>query len=447
MMIQDKDLAIGRKTEQGLYDEAKKYMPGGVSRNVLYRQPHAHYVSGASGCYVTDINGVERIDFANNIASLIHGHAHPAIIDAVTQQLQRGTAYTVGTEVEIDYARLLCDRIPSFDKLRFVNSGTEAVMAMIKAARAYTGKPKIAKAEGGYHGSYDFAEVSQSASPATWGEIDTPNSVRHAKGTPQAVLDHVVIIPFNDIERSINILNKHKDDLACVLIDPLPHRIGNAPASREFIQAIYDWTRANNSLLCYDEVICFRVNYEGAQADYPVKPDLTSLGKIIGGGFPIGAFGGRSEVMNILDPGDSEFRFPLSGTFSANPISLTAGKVAMELFNRETVEKLNQKTKIAIGQVKEAGKIADIPMCITGRGSMFKVHFREKAPVSYRDAYDDPNMKKAINAFLEHLYEKRIMVINSCTSVFSTAITQKEIDILSDAMLSGFRHIKPLLIS
>ena len=445
MSIQDKDLAIGQKTEQGLYDEAKKYMPGGVSRNVLYRQPHAHYVSRASGCYVTDINGVERVDFANNIASLIHGHAHPAIIDAVTQQLHRGTAYTVGTEVEIDYARLLCDRIPSFDKLRFVNSGTEAVMAMIKAARAYTGKPKIAKAEGGYHGSYDFAEVSQSASPATWGEIDAPSSVRHAKGTPQSVLDHVVIIPFNDIERSINILNKHREDLACVLIDPVPHRIGNAPASQEFIQAMYDWTRANNALLCYDEVICFRVNYEGAQADYPVKPDLTSLGKIIGGGFPIGAFGGCAEVMNILDPGDAGFRFPLSGTFSANPISLTAGKVAMEMFDRKTVEKLNQTTQIAINQVLEAGKIADIPMCITGRGSMFKVHFREKAPVSYRDAYDYPDMKKAINVFLEHLYEKRIMIINSCTSVVSTAITQKEIDILSDAMLSGFRHIKPLL--
>ncbi len=445
MSIHDKELTIGQKTEEGIYREAKKYLPGGVSRNVLYRQPHPHYVSKASGCYVTDINGVERIDFANNIASLIHGHAHPAITEAVIRQLHKGTAYTIGTEVEIDYAHLLCDRVPGFDKLRFVNSGTEAVMAMIKAARAYTGKPKIAKAEGGYHGSYDFAEISQSASPASWGDIDAPKSVPHAKGTPEAVLDQVVIIPFNDVERSISILNKHKDELACVLIDPIPHRIGNAPASQEFIQAIYNWTRANYTLLCYDEVICFRVNYEGAQADYPVKPDLTSLGKIIGGGFPIGAFAGSAEVMNILDPGDAGFRFPLSGTFSANAISMTAGKVAMELFDREAVETLNQTTQIAIKQIEEAGKIANIPMCITGRGSMFKVHFREKAPVSYRDAYDDPNMKKVIHAFLEHLYEQKIMIINSCTSVVSTAITQKEIDVLSDAMLSGFRHIKPLL--
>lgn len=447
MSSQNKELAAINKTEAGIYAEACNYLPGGVSRNVLYRKPHAYYVSKAQGCYVTDINGVTRVDFANNIASLIHGHAHPAIIEAVTEQLHRGTAYTIGTEIEMEYARLLCNRVPGFDKLRFVNSGTEAVMAMIKAARAYTGKPKIAKAEGGYHGSYDFAEVSQSASPATWGEFEQPGSVPHAKGTPQSVLDEVVIIPFNHVEETLQILDKHADQLACVLIDPVPHRIGNAPATQEFIQAVYDWTRRNNALLCYDEVICFRVNYDGAQADYPVKPDMTALGKIIGGGFPIGAFAGSNEVMNILDPGGSNYRFPLSGTFSANAISMTAGKVAMELFDREAVEKLNKLTQIAAKQVAEAGKIADIPLSITGRGSMFRLHFREKSPHSYRDAFDDEKMRKVIAQFLNHLYEKGIMVINSCTSVLSTAITQKEVDILSDAMLSAFKHIKPLLLA
>jgi glutamate-1-semialdehyde 2,1-aminomutase len=445
MSLQEKELTTSHKSESAIYNEACHYLPGGVSRNVLYRKPHAYYVAKASGCYVTDINGVTRIDFANNIASLIHGHAHPAIVQAVTEQLHRGTAYTIGTEIEVEYAKLLCNRAPSFDKLRFVNSGTEAVMAMLKAARAYTGKSKIAKAEGGYHGSYDFSEVSQSASPATWGDIDAPNSVAHAKGTPQDVLDNVIIIPFNDIERTLKILDNHARELACVLIDPIPHRIGNAPASQEFIQAVYDWTRRNDALLCYDEVICFRANYDGAQADYPVKPDMTALGKIIGGGFPIGAFAGRNDVMNILDPGDSNYRFPLSGTFSANAISMTAGKVAMEMFDREAVQKLNELTRGAAKQIEEAGKIADIPMCITGKGSMFKVHFREKAPVSYRDAYDDEQMRKAISLFLDHLYQKGIMVINSCTSVFSTAITQKEIDVLTESMLSGFKLVRPIL--
>ncbi len=445
MSLQDTELTLGQKSEASIYDEACKYLPGGVSRNVLYRKPHTYYVAKASGCYVTDINGVTRIDFANNIASLIHGHAHPAIVQAVTEQLQRGTAYTIGTEIEVEYAKLLCNRVPSFEKLRFVNSGTEAVMAMLKAARAYTGKPKIAKAEGGYHGSYDFSEVSQSASPATWGDIDAPNSVPHAKGTPQSVLDDVVIIPFNDVERAIKILDRHAAEIACVLIDPIPHRIGNAPASQVFIQAVYDWTRRNDALLCFDEVICFRANYEGAQADYPVKPDMTALGKIIGGGFPIGAFAGSNEVMSILNPGGDNYRFPLSGTFSANAISMTAGMVAMEMFDREAVRKLNIIAGIAAKQVSEAGKIADIPLSITGKGSMFRVHFREKAPVSYRDAYDDEQMRKVISVFLDHMYKQGIMIINSCSSVFSTVITQKEIDVLSEAMLSGFKLIKPLL--
>ncbi|HRS53610.1 MAG TPA: aspartate aminotransferase family protein [Bacteroidales bacterium] len=433
------------KKEEILYSRAIKVLPGGVSRNIIYRKPHPYYVSSAQGCYVFDINGVKKIDFANNVAALIHGHAHPAIVNAVTQQIQKGTAFTIGTAIEVEYAELMCNRVPWFDKIRFVNSGTEAVMSMIKAARAYTGKPKIAKIEGSYHGSYDTAEVSQSASPKTWGDIDNPNSVPNVYATPKGVLDNVVIIHLNDIDRSIKILNKYAGEIACVIIDPVPHRIGMIPASHEFVEAIYNWTRQNNALLCFDEVISFRVNYEGAQADYIHKPDLTSLGKIIGGGFPIGALAGKDEIMSVLDPGNQNYKFPLSGTFSANPVSLTAGKVAMELFNREMVNQINSMSLIAQKQILEAAKIADVPVCISGKGSIFKIHFREKLPFNYRDAYEDEKMKKIMNMFVEHLYEKGIIVINSCSCTISTAITQKEIDILSDSVLSAFKYIKPEL--
>jgi len=433
------------KNEEQLYDHACEVLPGGISRNVVFRKPHPFYVSEASGAYVTDIHGVKRVDFANNIASLIHGHAHPKIVDAVCEQIRKGTAYTLGTEVEIEHASLLCNRVPGFDMIRFMNSGSEAVMAMIKAARAFTGKSKIAKAEGGYHGSYDTAEVSQSASPATWGDIDHPNSVPHVKGTPKAVLDNVVIYHYNDIERTIRILDEHAGEIACVLIDPVPHRIGMVSATPEFVEALYNWTRKNNALLCFDEVICFRVAFEGAQSNYTVKPDLTSLGKIIGGGFPIGAFAGRKDIMNILDPGGSDFRFALSGTFSANPVSMTAGKVAMEMFDQEAVEKVNKFTQIAIKQIYEAGKIAGIPLSITGKGSMFKVHFREIPPTTYRDCYEDTRLKNIMNIFLESMYKEGVIMINSCSSVLSTIIGQKEIDLLSDAMLKSFKNIKPLL--
>ncbi len=445
MSMHDNETIQVLKKEEELYEKACKVLPGGISRNVVFRKPHPFYVSEAKGCYVTDINGNKKVDYANNIASLIHGHAHPQIIEAVYKQMQKGTAYTIGTEIEIEHATLLCNRVPGFDKIRFMNSGTEAVMAMIKAARAFTGKPKIAKAEGGYHGSFDTAEVSQSSSPATWGDIDNPRSVAHVVGTPQAVLDNVVVYHYNDIERTINILNRHAGEIACVLIDPVPHRIGMVQATPEFVEALYKWTRENGALLCFDEVICFRADYEGAQSAYSVRPDLTSMGKIIGGGFPIGAFAGRADIMNILDPGGSDFRFPLSGTFSANPISMTAGKVAMEMLDREAMIKLNNFSQIAINQIKEAGKIAGIPLSITGKGSMFKVHFREVAPKNYRESYEDAHTKMIMNMFLEKMYEEGVIMINSCSCVLSTVIGQPEIDLLSDAMLKSFRHIKPHL--
>ncbi len=434
-----------QKTEDSLYNLACEYLPGGLSRNIIYRKPHPHYVVSASGCYVTDIHGVKRLDCENNIASLIHGHAHPKLVEAVVEQLNRGTAFTSGTEIEIQYAKLLCERVPSFEQIRFVNSGTEAVMGMIKTARAFTGMQKIAKAEGAYHGSYDFAEVSQNASPNTWGDINSPNSVPNVFGTPQGVLNDVIIFPFNDIDRTIAILDRHADEIACIIIDPIPHRIGMMRASNEYIETLFNWTRKNNALLAFDEVICFRVNYDGAQSFFNVKPDLTSLGKMIGGGFPIGAFAGRKDVMSVLDPRTGNARFPLSGTFSANPISMTAGKAAMELFDRDAVNKINNLSQIAIQQILDAGKIAGIPLSIAGAGSMFRLHFMEKPPLSYRESFAVEKMKKVITQFLDHLYEKKVIVVNSCSCMLSTIMTQREIDILTEAMLSAFKHIKPNL--
>lgn len=433
------------KTEEQIYERALKVLPGGISRNIVFRKPHPYYVAEAHGAYVTDIYGVKRADFANNIASLIHGHSHPKIVEAVIEQLQSGTAFSVGTEAEVMHAELLCNRIPSFDKIRFMNSGTEAVMSMIKAARAFTGKAKIAKAEGGYHGSYDAAEVSVGSSPDNWGTIDSPNSVGYVKGTPQGVLDDVVIYPFNDTERTINILNKHKGEIACVIIDPVPHRIGMIQASQEFVEALYKWTRENDALLCFDEVICFRVEYEGTQSYYKVKPDMTSMGKMIGGGFPVGAFAGRKDIMDILDPGGKDFRFSLSGTFSANPMSMVAGRIAMEMFDREAVNKLNKTTEQAKKQVLEAGKVAGIPLSITGTGSLFKVHFRENPPLNYRDSYEDANLKNIMNEFLNKMYDEGIIMVNSCSCFLSTVTEQTEIDLLSEAMLKSFKHIKPML--
>lgn len=427
-----------------IYDRALEVLTGGVSRNTIYRKPHPFYVASASGSYIKDIEGTERLDFANNMASLIHGHAHPAIINAVTEQLHKGSAYTMGTEAEVTFAELLNKRAPGFEKIRFMNSGTEAVMTMIKASRAYTGKFKVAKAEGAYHGTYDYAEISQTANPSNWGDIDKPNAVEVVQNTPKGIKNDMVIFPFNDIERTINLLEQNKNEIACVLIDPVPHRIGLFPATNEFIEAIYNWTRKNNSLLVFDEVVSFRVNFSGTQDDYSVKPDLTALGKIIGGGFPIGAVAGKSEIMEVLNPRATFLKHPHSGTFSANPISTTAGRVAMELFDAKAVLSLNAFAMKARKQIEEVIKIADVPVSITGAGSMFKLHFLETPPQFYRDGYQNKETKSVVDELLDYLFLKEnIVMINTLACMFSTTLTQENVDQLSEALLRGLQLVKP----
>ncbi|WP_341503812.1 aspartate aminotransferase family protein [Gallaecimonas sp. GXIMD4217] len=424
-----------------LFERAQRVLPGGVSRNTIFRLPHPAYADHGSGCRVTDIDGVTRIDFANNMASLIHGHAHPQITEAVIAQLHKGSAFTLATEVEVAYAELLCSRVPGFEQLRFVNSGTEAVMAMVKAARAYTGKAKIAKVEGAYHGAYDYAEVSQTASPTTWGDRDKPLSVPVAAGTPQGALDDVVVIPYNDVARARAILDRHKGELAAILLDPVSHRVGMVPASDAFVEALYQWTRDNDALLLFDEVITFRIGYGGAQQRYKVAPDLTAMGKIIGGGFPVGAFAGRADVMAVLDPSRPRVLLPHSGTFSANPISLTAGLAAMSLFDRDAVARLNALGELARQKLGDAIDRVGIRACVTGAGSMLRLHLKDSPPGNYREAFAGEDEARGIKLLLDHAFEHGLMLINTCSAMLSTAMTEQEILTLAEVLEAGLRQV------
>ncbi|QEG23719.1 aspartate aminotransferase family protein [Mariniblastus fucicola] len=428
---------------RSLYAEAIKVLPGGVSRNMICRKPHPDYATAGTGCHVTDIDGTVRIDFANNTASLIHGHAHPAIVSAVTEQLQRGTAFSMATESELRFAQHLCSRNQSFEKIRFMNSGTEAVMAMIKAARAITGRPKIAKSEGAYHGTYDYAEVSQKSKPENWGLADSPASVPLARGTPQRALEDVVIVPFNNVDQTIDLLNQHKDELACVMIDPLPHRAGLVPATPEFMEAIRAWTTENGALFALDEVISFRMGYGGACDWYPnVQPDLTSLGKIIGGGFPVGALAGKDEFMACLDPTKDRLPFPFSGTFSANPITMTGGLVAMERFDRAAVEQLNLLGNYARKEIEAAIHSTGTEACVTGAGSMFRVYLKSKTPTEYRSAWQDADEVQKINFLVDHLYHHGFMMIGTCSAALSTVLGKDEVDQLVESLAAGFQKLK-----
>ena len=426
---------------EGIYKRALDVLPGGVSRNTVLRTPDQPYADYGAGCRLTDLEGVTRIDFSNNMASLLHGHAYPEIVHAVTEQLTKGTAFTMATEIEVLYAEHLCSRNASFEKLRFVNSGTEAVMTTLKASRAFTGRPKIAKVEGAYHGQYDYAEVSQTPTPESWGSIDRPNSVPVAHGTPESALDDVIILPFNDVERAIAILNKHAGELACVLLDLMPHRVGLRPADAEFVEAIRGWTEQHDVLFVLDEVITFRCEYGGLQERYDITPDLTALGKAIGGGFPVGAIAGRKDVMDVMNPLNEHLLFPHSGTFSANPVTLTAGLVAMEKFDKPAVDRLNALSQRAIDGIEKAIDDTGVKACVTGGGSMFRIHMKEKPPRNFREAFLTPEENQTLKTLLDHLFDARFLMINTCSAALSTPMTETEIDALVCAIKTGFQKL------
>lgn len=424
-----------------LFERACKVLPGGVSRNAVLRDPHPHYVDYASGCRIVDVDGVSRIDFANNMASLIHGHADPDMIRVVTEQIHKGTAFNMGTESEIEYAEYLLSRNDGFDKLRFVNSGTEALMVAIKAARAFTNKPMIAKAEGAYHGAYDYVEVSQTPQPDRWGDAGRPNRVPLVSGTPASAIDDVVIFPFNNIERSIALLDEHVDQLSCVVLDLMPHRVGLNPAEPEYVRAIRDWTTRNGVLLILDEVITFRSEYGGLQQQYGIEGDLTALGKMIGGGFAIGAVAGRDEVMDVLNPKSGRYLFPHSGTFSANPVAMVAGLAAMKKFDHAQVQRLNTLAKRARDGITGAIESTGFGASVTGTGSMFRVHLKPTAPRDYREAYNTPEETRQLKILLDHMFEQGFVMIYSCSATLSTPMTEVEIDALVEGFRGGFEKL------
>jgi len=434
-------MANDQSTNEALYERALKVLPGGVSRNTVLRRPHPVYVDHGQGCRVTDVEGVERIDFANNMASLIHGHAHPVVVAAVADQLERGSAFTLATEVEIRFAEHIVGRNDGFEKVRFVNSGTEAVMGMLKAARAFTGRFKIAKVEGSYHGQYDYAEVSQTSSPSNWGSEASPVAVPVAYGTPPGVLEDVVVIPFNDPERALAILDEHRGTIAGVLLDPMPHRVGLVPASTDFVTQIREWTEADGSLLLFDEVITFRSSYGGSQEWYDVHPDLTAMGKLIGGGFPVGAIAGAERVMDVMNPLADTLLFPHSGTFSANPVTMTAGLTAMELYDRDAVEHVNALATRAKAGIEAAIDATAAEACVTGSGSMFRVHMKAKSPRTYRESFITPEESVRLTTLLDHLLDSGFIMINTCSATTSTAMGTDEIDALIASMAEGLGRI------
>ena len=326
-----------------------------------------------------DIDGNERIDFINNYTSLILGHAHPVVVEAVQRQVTRLASAAAPTQKEVELAETIKERVPSIELLRFTNSGTEATMMAIRVARAFTGREKIAKFDGGYHGTHDYAAVNVSAAGASGGYNETKSA-----GLPQAVADTILIMPFNDKEASERIIAAHKDELAAVIVEPVLGAGGVVMPHDGFLDFLRRVTERYGILLIFDEVISFRISYTGAQGYYGVKPDLTTLGKIIGGGFPVGAFGGRADIMARFDPRKANY-IGHGGTFNANPVTMAAGLATLKEMTPERYEHLDTLGAELKRRLDDLFEELRIRAQVNQIGSLFNIHFTDKTVRSYAD--------------------------------------------------------------
>lgn len=412
---------------------AKKVMPGGNTRTTVYQAPYPPYAARGRGALLIDVDGDERLDFINNYTSLLHGHADLDIIEAVTEQLQLGTAFALPTEREIILAELLTDRIASIDQVRFTNSGSEGVMMAIKAARAYTGRGKIVIFEGSYHGSYDAAEAGM---PPNGSALEAnPQAWAYSFGTPQGVLDNVIVLPYNDLAALETTLEQHGKQIAAVMIDPMPLRLGMIKADSGYITKLREMTLALGIVLIFDEVVNLRVAYGGTQALYDVKPDLTTMGKIIGGGFATGAVGGSAEVMAVFDPTKGA-KAPHGGTFNANPITMTAGAVAMRKFDPAAVDRLNALSETLRDGVSAAMADAGIDGQVTGAGSLFTLHFHNRPLTEYRSSILSRDEQAKATRFYQAMLGHGIFMSSTLSGCLSTPMGDAEVG----AFLAAFRE-------
>jgi len=320
------------KKSKALYEEARKILPGGASSQGKCRKPYPIYIKGGKGSKFVDIDGNEYIDWLMSAGAGILGHAHPAVVEAIKKQLEWGTNHFIATELEVEHAKIITRHMPHIEMIRYVNSGTEAMLQTVRTARAYKKKDKIAKFEGHFHGTNADVLLVSSGFGATeigmeWGPPERPNPVADTPGITKALLDTVVVLPPDKLEATLAILKEHANELAGVVMSGSP----GLPLNKEFMKAIREFTEERDIPLIFDEVVSgFRLALGGMAEYYGVIPDLCGLGKIIGGMLPMGAFGGRADIMTYchsppMDLLDKRKRIIQSGTFSGNPISIAAG--------------------------------------------------------------------------------------------------------------------------
>ena len=362
------------------FERARALMPGGV-KGVYFYPPYPLTMERGEGCYLYDADGRRFVDFVNHHTAHILGHKHPAIVEAVQERLECGTALSAPAGIEIEMAEEMCRRVPLLERIRFCNSGTEATLHAIRLARGFSGRPKIAKFEGGYHGSHDIVEISVAPPLDKVGSPTAPNSVPTTGGLSPSAAEEVVILPYDDEEAVERLVRQHRDELACIIFDP---KTGILETRKEFAQAVRRITRENDVLLILDEVVGFRVGTGGLQEYYGIDPDLITYGKIIGGGFACGAFGGRADILDLLDNSQGPTGFIQSGTFSAHPITMAAGLATLSQLTPEAFARLNQLGERLRTGLEDLFRRQHIAAQVVVAGSLFGLHFTSEKVADYR---------------------------------------------------------------
>ena len=389
----------GKSTAKDLFYKARKFIPGGVNSPV--RSFHAVggypvFMKKAKGSKIYGECGNEFIDYCLSWGALILGHARPEIIEALLRAIKKGTSFGTATKLEIELSKLIVEAMPSIEQVRLTNSGTEAVMGAIRLARAYTKKEKILKFDGAYHGHADYLLANAGSGQASLGALASA-------GVSKDFIKHTLAVPYNDMKKVKDAVKKYHKNLAAIIVEPVLANSGVILPEEGFLQGLRDITCKHNIVLIFDEVITgFRLSYSGAQGYFNIKPDLTCLGKIIGGGLPAGAFGGKKEIMALLAPEGPVYQ---AGTFSGNPLTVSAGIAALNILKKDNpYAYLNKKTEEFCNAVKESAKATGTELQVSHIGSMFSVFFTGKKVTDFNSAktQDTKLFRKFLHVLLKN---------------------------------------------
>jgi len=387
-----------RVISEKLFQKAKKCIPGGVNSPVRAGQAvgiDPPFISKANGCVIWDVDGNEYIDYVCSWGPMILGHAHPEIVNALEERVKLGTSYGAPTELEVEMADIIVEMVPSIEMVRMVNSGTEATMSAIRLARGYTGREKIIKFDGCYHGHADSLLVSAGSGLATLGIPGSP-------GVPQDLARHTISLPFNSLESVSQAFNKFGPEIAAVIVEPVPGNMGVINPDQAFLKGLRELTNEYGALLIFDEVISgFRVAPGGAQELYDIMPDLTCLGKIIGGGLPVGAYGGKKEIMTRMAPQGDVYQ---AGTLSGNPLAMAAGLATLKILKEKSpYDELDKLGDMLFSGLKRVAEAAGVNVVINRVGSMGSLFFKDEPVTDFETAKasDENLFKRYFRSMLE----------------------------------------------